>query len=315
MLRYFPFQQQFNDKMGTMLLLPTDPLIEADEHYGHEVQLKRRLLTEFPQYYYQSLPGYQTAQWEVLAMVLESLVQHNPEHFCLTRPGHHWHWQNRLLNEEVVFTFGDAASLPLEPLDWAGRQVQEDLLLLAGDEPHLVAGQLCFGNGWSLDEKLSLSFWNLHGPVSSIVKPMMQAAQKFMERLPAGRPVWRLNWSLKLTDQLDLTSRHTADLNQQLAELLPNLTPTNIGQHLFVRIERQTLTRLPQSGAILFGIHTYQNRLDNEAADPERALRIGQVVSTTPPAMLEYKGITPFLEPLLAYLQLSVRELAEKSIH
>ncbi|GAA4401969.1 DUF3445 domain-containing protein [Nibrella viscosa] len=315
MLRYFPFQQQFNDKMGTMPLLPADPLVEADEHYVSELALKRRLLTELPDYYFQALPGYHTAQWEVLALVLESLVQNYPEHFCLTQTVDHWHWQNHLLNEEAVFTFGDAATLPLEPLDWVGRQVQEDLLLLAGDAPNLVAGQLCFGNGWSLNEKLGLSFWQLHGPVTSVVQPMMQAAQKLMERLPAGRPVCRLNWSIKITDQPDLTSRHTAALNQQLAHLLPELNPDNIGQHLFVRIERQTLTRLPHSGAVLFGIHTYQNRLAHEIIDPERALRIRQVLSTTPPAMLDYKGIIPFLEPLLAYLQLSERKLSEKSIH
>lgn len=301
--------------MGTAPLLPADPLVEADEHYLAETELKRRLLAELPHYYFQALPGNQSAQWEVLAMVLENLAQTNPEHFSLTRTGDRWYWQNHRLSEAITFTFGDTDTLPLQPLDWVGRQIQEDLLLLTGDESRLVAGQLCFGNGWCLNEKLGLSFWQLHGPVTSVVEPMMQAARKLMERLPAGRPVWRLNWSIKTTDQLDLTSRHTATINQQLADLLPHLSSDTIGQHLFVRIERQTLTRLPHSGAILFGIHTYQNRLAAEVADPERALRIQQVLRTTPITMLDYKGITPFLYPLLTYLQLSAQELSKKSIH
>jgi len=36
------------------------------------------------------------------------------------------------LGETTTFTPGDAATLPLAPLDWVGRQVQEDLLVLDG---------------------------------------------------------------------------------------------------------------------------------------------------------------------------------------
>lgn len=305
MLPYFPFGQQFNDKIGTALLTDADPLIDVDEHYATEVALKRRLLTDCPAYYYQSQPGHEAAQWDVLELVLTSAARTKPDAFTLRQDGDHWYWQNRLLNEEIKFTFGDPATLPHEPLDWVGRQLQEDLLVLAREETQLVAGQLCFGNGWCLDEKMGLPFWEIHAPITPIpaLEPMMRAAQKLMERVPVGRPVWRLNWSLKLSDQLDMTSRHTPALDQLLADGLPNLTPDTIGQQLFLRIERQTLTRLPRSGTVLFGIHTYQNRLDLELAErPDGAARLARVLETAPLALLDYKGITPFLEPLLKYL-------------
>lgn len=309
MLPYFPFETKFNDKIGTVLRAENHPLIEVDEHYRTEIALKRQLLTDYPDYYFKAFAGHETTQWEVLELILTTLAQHWPASFLLERVGERWHWENRLLNETQTFTFGDVASLPQQPLDWVGRQVQEDLLVLAGDGPALVAGQLCFGNVWSLEEKLGLPFWEIHAPITSIVEPMMRAAQGVMERLPAGRPVWRLNWSIKASDQLDMTTRRMPELNAQLAELLPTLTPENAGQHLFVRIEKQTLTRLPRSGAVLFGLHTYQNRLDHElsvrpdAAERSPAQRLLNVLTTTPPAMLEYKGIAPFLDPLLGYLK------------
>ena len=143
---------------------------------------------------------------------------------------------------------------------------------------------------------------------------MMKAAQNLMERLPVGRPVWRLNWSIKATDQLDMTTRRMPELNRQLSERLPFFTPETIDSQVFIRIERQTLTRLPRSKAILFGLHTYQNRLDHElaqrtdrtggdAAYRPAAQQLLNVLTTTPPAMLDYKGISPFLTPLLGYLQ------------
>jgi len=303
MLPYFPFGQRFNDKMGIMPMTEADRLIEVDKHYRSEIVLKRQLLNEWPQYYFQAFPDSEMAQWDVVALVLDTLSRHYPNYFSLQQVGNDFLWQNKLLNEKQSFTMDDPASLPLAPLDWVGRQVQEDLLVLSGDKVNLIAGQLCFGNDWCLDEKMGLPFWQIHAPIVPIVEPMIQASQKLMERLPIGRPVYRLNWSIKVSDQLDMTSRQTATLNQLLTDRLPTLTVETIGEQLYLRIERQTLTRLPKSGAILFGIHTYQNRLDQELAErPDAAQRIKSVLSTAPAGMISYKGITAYLPLLINYL-------------
>ncbi|GAB4036674.1 heme-dependent oxidative N-demethylase family protein [Spirosoma gilvum] len=303
MLPYFPFGQRFNDKMGTLPLSESDRLLEVDEHYAWEIGLKRQLLSELPNYYFQALPSYESAQWEVLDFVLHSLIQAYPDQFSLTKQGDQWHWVNRLLAEEQTFILGDMTSLPQSPLDWVGQQVQEDLLLLSGPDGHLVAGQLCFANDWNLDEKIGLPFWQIHAPINDIVEPMMRSAETFMQRLPAGKSYWRANWSVKVSNQLDMSTRHLPALKQQLMGRLPYLTLNTIGDQLYVRVERQILTRLPHSNAVLFSIHTYQNLLANEAADPDRAARMAQVFSTTPPALIDYKSMTDFLPILLAYLR------------
>lgn len=303
MLPYFPFGTHFNDKIGTVFLTEKEPLVDVDDHYQTEIGIKRQLLTEYPNYYFQARPGHEMAQWDVLELVSNHLSRFWPDSFLLHKKGNNWHWENHLLNETFSFVFGDAATLPLAPLDWAGRQIQEDLLILADDGPSLVGGQLCFANGWSLEEKMGLPFWEIHAPITPIVEPMMRAAQNVMNRLPVGRPVWRLNWSLKTSDQLDMTTRRMTELKQQLQQRLPFLTPETMGSQVYIRIERQTLTRLPRSQAILFGLHTYQNRLDHELAQrPDAAQKILNVLTTAPPALLDYKGIAPFLAPLIEHL-------------
>ncbi|MCY7360327.1 MAG: DUF3445 domain-containing protein [Rudanella sp.] len=303
MLPYFPFGNHFNDKIGTVFLTENEPLVDVDTHYQAEIGIKRHLLTEHPAYYFQAQPGHETAQWDVLDLVLNDLSRFWPDSFSLHKTGNSWRWENKLLNETATFTFGDAATLPMPPLDWVGRQIQEDLLVLAGDGPSLVAGQLCFGNVWSLDEKLGLPFWEIHAPITPIVEPMMRAAQNVMNRLLIGRPVWRLNWSIKTSDQLDMTTRRMPELKQQLYDQLPFLIPETIDSQVFIRIERQTLTRLPRSQAILFGLHTYQNRLDHELAQrPDAVQKLLNVLTTAPPALLEYKGISPFFAPLIDHL-------------
>jgi len=304
MLHYFPFDERYTLTMGTFPLKETDCLVEVDEHYTTEIAEKRRLLAEDYYYYYQTLPETYLAQWEVLEKVLQNLATSYPVYFELVIEGEQWHWYNRLLNEKHSFRFKDNSSLPLEPLDWVGRQVQEDLLLLANDETiTLNAGQLCFPNDWDLGEKFGKSFLDIHTHIPKVLGPMMMTAQKLMERLLPHRPVWRLNWNFKIHNALDMSSKYFVASRKELAALGPTLTSETIGERLYLRVERQTLTRLPQSGYILFGIHTYQNTLANEAKDPDRARRMYQVLESAPREVIQYKAIPFFEEALMKYLK------------
>jgi hypothetical protein len=48
------------------------------------------------------------------------------------------------------------------------------------------------------------------------------------------------------------------------------VTVDNAGERLHLRVERQTLSRLPRSNAVLFTIRTYMNRLDTFQGRPDR---------------------------------------------
>ncbi len=299
MLPYFPFGLRYNEKMGTAPLREGERLIEPDGRYEAEISFKRNLLAADPDYCTQAPPETETAQWDVLEAVLDDLHRHDPAHFFLKKTADAWHWHNRQLDEETRFVFGKSASLPLPPLDWVGRQTQEDLLVMQGGV--LAAGQLCFANDWSLGEKMGKPFLEIHAPVGPVITPMLHAAQTLLERLT--RPVWRLNWSFKLSDSLDQSTRHHAALKAEFGRILPTLTPSNLGERVWVRVERQTLSRLPRSGGILFSVRTYQSQLETEVADADRAARILAVLRSAPVELLDYKSVTPFLGTLLDCLE------------
>ncbi|MEI9918487.1 MAG: DUF3445 domain-containing protein [Bacteroidota bacterium] len=301
-LKYFPFGKQFDLKMGTSFFKEGDDLIEIDEHYRKEIAQKREILAGDHRYYYRSSPETEAAQWDVVAVVLDDMARSHPSSFKLTKNGKDWHWKNELLNEDVKFVFGDASTLPYEPLDWVGRQTQEDLVILGSDaNVSLVAGQLCFANGFSLDDKYGQPFLTIHAPAPKMIGPTMDAAQKLIERLPSLRPIWRASWNFKISDELDLTSRHNARYKIEMDGIVPTLTEENIGEKIYIRIERQTLTRLP-TGCVLFGIHTYINLLADECSDKDRADSMLKVLKSTPREMLNYKAISPFEDALLSYL-------------
>lgn len=306
MLPYFPFKAgDFSMTLGTQAL-GTRNLIDIDQHYHTELALKNELLVHNHQRFFQALSNTQALQWEVLEIILPSIARSYPEHFELTIGDHNWTWQNRLLAETTQFIPGDLDSLPLAPLDWLGRQIQEDLLILSGtkeDGMPLVAGHLCFPNAWCLDDKMTLPFLAIHHPVPLFMTAVGHPAYLLLERLKTDRPVWRINWSLVTTAQLSLTP----DVVQQGKLHHHTMIPANIGNNCFVRVEKQTLLRLPRTNAILFTVHTYREPIASVIETPGHAQRIAHTIRTSPDELLDYKGITAFKDVLLDYLDANLQ--------
>ena len=288
--------------MGTQALEP-HLLIEVDpDHYLPDITLKRQLLEEDHSTYFRGSLETLPLQWETLELLLPIMAQRYPDFFVLTLRGSSWRWQNKLLAQTTEFTLGDTTSLPLAPLDWLGRQIQEDLLIL-DDDPNrgmpLVAGQLCFPNDWCLDDKLGQSFLTIHQPVPLLEEQIGRSCMLLLERLKIGRPVWRTNWAFKTTSRLNLTPYFVEEQRQNCQQI----TSDTIGERCLLRMERQTLSRLPRTRGILFTVHTYQAPICEEVHTREHVQRMINVLETTPESMKRYKSIQAFYEPLIAYLQ------------
>ena len=303
MSAYFPFDKDiFEMKLGAR---PVDlsQLIEVEpEDYQLEIALKNSILAQDYSYYFQAAQGTEALQWETIEVILPQMARRYPEHFCLKSEGESWLWQNKLLESETRFQLGVTASLPLPPLDWLGRQVQEDLLLMDGQTEAgipLVAGQLCFANDWCLGDKMGKSFLNIHTEVPLFHEQIGYSSSLLMERLKPGRPVWRLNWSIKTSNRLNLATR----FSREIALTKDGLTPENVGERCYLRLERQTLCRLPRTNGILFTVRTYQTRLTSLTQNPLQARNLLGILKTAPPPFLEYKGITSFAQSLITYLE------------
>lgn len=280
------------------------PLLDIDlPRYPAELALKTAILSDDYRCYFQAPPGSVPLQWDALEYVLPRLAGSYPEHFALAADGERWIWHNRLLGTTTALRLADSASLPLPPLDWLGRQIQEDLLLLDGDASAgfpLVAGQLCFANRWSLDEKLGCPLLTIHDPVPGFATALGRSAGLLLERLKPERPVWRMNWAIAVVDRLNLAPHLDRDLDERKRAI----EPENAGERCFFRVERQTLARLPRTGAALFAIHTYQAPVAKLAANQAWARQMLGVLETTPAEMLSYKGIAPFAGALVGYLRM-----------
>ncbi len=175
------------------------------------------------------------------------------------------------------------------PLLAISRLVQEDLVLMrkGEDEYRLVAASLCFPSSWSLAEKFGDTMSGIHEGVPDFNGYRMgQMVQRIFDRLAIDKPVWRLNWSLYTDGEL---YHPTSKLRRETFSI-----PEAAFEQLYVRVEKQTLRRLPESGDILFTIRVHHDpvRALLEHTDGEKLARgLKEQVLGLTEEQLAYKGI------------------------
>lgn len=276
-------------------------LFDIDEHYHTEVEERRRILAEDYARRYLTLPHMKDAQWDFLELAMTHLAGGYPEHFTLSRDGDRWQWGNRLLGISRTFTFGDLSTLPLEPLEWMGRQMQGDFCLLDQREGdlYLDAGLVTFPADWSLAFDLGMTFEEWHGPVP-LAHPagVFTRAKKFLMSLETDHPWQRLNWTFTVGPRLDTSPETFQDWGRDK----PTVTAQNAGETVHLRVEVQVLARLPRSHGVLFSIRTYLIRLDELAVNPAWAKRLRRALLSLPAEITEYKGLSHIGPAVIAWL-------------
>jgi hypothetical protein len=223
--------------------------------------------------------------------LLELLLDHLPTRF----PEHYRRSGGRIDNLATGEGF-EIAAWAEAPLALAGRLVQEDLCLMqASPEGYrLVAAVLCFPAHWRLADKLGRPLDVIHAPVPGFDERLATPATRFFAGIRVERPVWRVNWSLVDTPALFLPPEHRGHPRP--------ITAGRAGEELWLRVERQTLRRLPRSGDVVFGIHTYVDPLARAIDSPDAARALAERIREMPEPMARYKSILPIRAPLLAWL-------------
>ncbi len=286
--RYLPFLSgRFRLAMGLMSLDPEE-WIEPDGNLAAELAEKDRLFAERHGEVVQARPGSGAAQAELLDLLAGHMARRHPE--ILARDG------GTLALRPTGRTYR-VADWRDAPIDLAGRLVQEDFLLMrpGADGYTLEAASLCFPSRWRLAEKMGRPLAAIHRPVPGYADRLERPVDRFFDRLDAGRPVWRVNWSVLDDPALFQPVRRRGAAESPVA-------PEEAGARLHLRCERQTLRRLPETGWAVFGVKTHVDPLSTLAGRPEACAALAAAVRSLPEGTRAYKAIGRFEPALLAWL-------------
>jgi Haem-dependent oxidative N-demethylase, alpha subunit-like len=229
----------------------------VDEAYGAQMAYRDRLLAERRAAVHVLDAAARPAAAELLAAVLTEV---------LAKPGFARDGDAVIRPDGVRVTIDSG-----DPLATAARLVQEDLVILekpVGAAEHVLTGAvLCFPASWTLAEKHGRPLTAIHVPVPVYDGEIARRVQRLFDGLQPGRPIWRAN-ALVYADP---------DLHQPRREGEERALPP--GGARWLRAERQVLNRLPETGAVVFSIHTYVLAFDR-LSDDDRAALSGQQAVT-----------------------------------
>lgn len=222
--------------------------LRVDEAYAGQMALRDRLITGQPDAVHAALPQAAPAARELYRTVLDWIAE---------EPG--------FVMGRGQVTRPDGISVPLDPeqpLLTLGRLVQQDLCLMQsnGAEYDLTGAILCFPASWTLAQKLGRPMTGIHQPVAIYDETLAARVHRLLSAIRPEQPLWRMNF-FTYDDFMLHHPRVEGDWRRQ---------PTG---RSYVRCERQTLLRLPQTQAVLFAIHTILVDANQLSAQDYAALR------------------------------------------
>lgn len=250
------------------------PWLVADDRLSAYLAEKQRLIALHPDKVFMAEAETTTAQEEVLARAADWQVNHHPDAFEQTDKGIHARGAPALPE--------DAPSLLK-----AAMLCAEDLVIMRKGEDgwRIAAASLSFPSSWRLAEKFSRPMEAVHEPVPGYGSGTRNAAliNRIFDNLAPDQPVLRGNWSVYGDNRLHHPDAHAGERSADLSS-----------GTLFLREERQTLTRLPGTGDILFTILITVGPLMELAASTagrSRAAALSAGLKAMKPEELAYKSL------------------------
>lgn len=281
-LAYYAFQEHKNLlAMGLHSLKPDEWLL-PDEKLAGQTALKQSLWSELGERVYSQLPESRAAQLEVARALGEYLPEHYPDLYAPCPDG-------------LVCRFNDTTyqwddpDIALLKASWC---VQEDLCLLQPQDDHyrLTAASLCAPSYWRLLEKIGRPLDRIHAPVPGYGEKLSRKINRFFQHIKVDRPVWRGNWSVVTSDRLYQPGDEESE---------PVTSPADIPRRCFIRTERQTLRRLPQTGAVVFSIRVHIKPFTDFLDNPAWLNDLYNALAALSADERDYKSLHP-VEPALS---------------
>jgi hypothetical protein len=270
--------------------IPMSELLQMDNTYLSRIQLRRQIMDSHAEATLACNPVAEPATLELYEWLVGTYL---PRRFpscyelvSIETPAAEQHQQEEgqegpthLLNKTTSEHIPLQTTSPLTALRTLSSHIDTDFLILLpkqteGDEEnepqlayHLEAFSTTFPSGFSTLSKLGLPLSAIHTPVPQYARKIGKSMDRFFARLEVGKLVRRANWTITTTPELFVESgthfhgfdeMSPAEQEVCIAEQRREL---DVGE-MRLRCERQTLMRLPSSGALVFAFKTYLTSLE-----------------------------------------------------
>lgn len=260
-VKYRPFKKgKYNMTLAIKKLDPND-FICIENTYLKRIKLREYLFDKYK--YYGCDDSAIDALKEMYKYIFNFLNKKYPKYF-------------EIIKKESVFRNNiTGKTFPLDPnllskediLRLIATNIEEDMLIMLKnpneeqpDEYILRSAITCYAAGFDPLSKLNKNLSAVHKPVPNYKTKLQFSMNKFFSRIEKNEFVFRINWSVQTHGNLcaPIGNHGSKDDKTILNEIKPETLDFN---KCFLRCEKQCVTRLPETGAIMMIVRTYVTSL------------------------------------------------------
>ena len=284
--KHTPYQ---NGKGGVRIGLKpinTKNWLEIDDNFKNENNLKKNLLSSRRHEVFQANDNSHSAQKELLKMVTEHLKKYHSEKYSF--------------KDQNIFIKATGESINLldsntPPIETASLLVQEDLILMMPKKNkfYLEAAVLTSPSHWSLVEKFSKNLIDLHEGVPGYEEKIGSRVDEIFNKLPSDRILERLNWSIYDSPELFQPVGSKPEVTMKRKDI----------RDLHLRVERQTIRKIPDQGSIVFTVRVHVDPLLSISKEQDLLDDLNLAIASLPQEMKEYKAIDQIEKEVTDWIQ------------
>lgn len=318
-LRSYPFKdKEYKLTMGIRYIDPQEWLL-VENTYLRWIEEKTKIVTNNNPKYPKGkdlnrstmfdTPEADNAIREYYDIVVKYMCDKYPMYF----EQHSSNQVHNKITDEYIPAFAGAVN-PRELMHYLVRTIEEDFIILLkdptkkddkhGDEYYFKGGVFAFAAGFDPWNKFNKPLTSIHEPIPGYEEKMKLSMNKFFARIKPGEFVTRSNFSIQTHDKfyVDDSNKGYHLTPEQLKTPIP-YESLDFEKQVHYRSERQVLTKLPRSGAIVFTIRTYLHPLSEFKDQPkETRQRLIGAINGFPPDIAIYKNSVQWGEAVKRYL-------------
>lgn len=296
-----PFRWPYHQTMS-IFKLDINHWLDMDKYYWHYIQEKQRIWHTYGRENIDWLPESDDACMELMETVREHMIERYPLLFTVLvdKKENGKVVRNELTKEVLDMT------LPLKdhPLLYVTKMAKEDFYVVLKnpeDNMHyLVAAAVPFpGGSFGINHKIGKHLDVIHDEVPYYEEKLKKSMERWFERLDASNPVERASWYMTWDHKLKINNIY------QLPKFVPNLEAdmkSTDPRQFNVRVERQTLRRLPRSKAIIFTNHPIFYSIDEMKDEPNVPSLLKKILYEGPEKIIKYKNFDFLRDHVCGYL-------------
>ncbi|KAJ4298263.1 hypothetical protein N0V90_006162 [Kalmusia sp. IMI 367209] len=275
---YRPFRWAYHQTMSLTKLEP-DWWLELESTYEERIKQRKDIYEKEGENVLNMLPGSYFACKELMEMCLQFLCARYPQYFRLDK-------ESMVFHNGILHTESDLKNT--HPLRVLFDNVPEDFAIMLRDPENgyysFRAGTICSALGWNVGTKIGKTLPEIHAPVPDYKEKMQFSMDRYFTKKPTDKAIQRGSWGLEVDQPLYMPpgDPHEKLRDVQMADL--DITRCNL------RVDWQTLRRLPLSGAIVFNFKALFTPLEEFRNEPFVPALVLKVLNEAKPNLMAYKN-------------------------